>query len=180
MDKIKKSNTYLIFGFPGIGKTYFTKNIAKNDLKYKYIRIADLDAGDYIWNKDKNGNKIYDKERPGWLDDYKKAIKEKIDSNYRIIFVSTHFEVIDFLKDIENVEKIIVIPTINLKQHYLDLYKLRKSSEHLQEKINKNFEFMLFTIKDLYKKYHEQYSFKLIQFTKKEDNVETLLEKIFS
>lgn len=179
MSKIKKRKKYLIFGFPGTGKTYFVNNVLPVDPRYKHIKIADLDAGEFIWAKDSNGNKIYDKEKTNWLKEYKTAIKDKIKEGYRVIFVSTHFEVIDYLKDIDELEKIIVIPSINLKQYYLDLYTLRKSSIQLKDKINKNFETMLFTIKEIYKKYNDQYSIKLVQFTKREDNIEELMDELF-
>lgn len=72
-------------------------------------------------------------------ENYIQHIKQKINENYSIIFVSSHKEVRDALV-LNNLEFTLIYPNINLKQEYIQRYIQRGSSESFVKLLKNNWE----------------------------------------
>lgn len=103
--------------FPGTGKTSFFK-------KHMDRKISDSDSSHFSWIT-VDGEK---KRNPDFPANYIKHIKGLIKQEYEIIFVSTHQEVIQALKD-AGIEFVVIAPNRDLKDVYLQRYKDRGSDE---------------------------------------------------
>ena len=97
--------TFIISGFPGVGKSW---------LKNKYKEgISDSDSSQF--------------PKDDFPQNYIKHIKSLI-GDKSIILTSTHKEVLDGLES-ENIDYILVYPQKELKEEYLERYKERGSPE---------------------------------------------------
>lgn len=118
--------TLIILGFPGTGKSTFTKTTN--------LRVSDSDSSLFSW-KD-----ISKKERhPDWPNNYKKHIKSLI-GDVDIIFVSTHSEVREMLRSDKLLAKrcITVIPDGEDFELYMDNYKNRGNDKSFLDLMSKN------------------------------------------
>ena len=103
--------TRIISAFPGTGKSYFY-----NENKSTTI---DSDSSEFSWVKDDQGNNT--KERnPNFPQNYIEHIKENI-GKYEFIFVSSHKEVRDALKD-NCIFFYLVYPSDRRKEEFLQRY----------------------------------------------------------
>jgi len=101
----EKTKTMIISGFPGIGKSYLFHNSSLN--------ILDSDSSNF----DK-------KYFPG---NYIKHIKHNI-MLYDVILVSSHGIVREALVG-EKIEFLLVYPNIDMKEEFIERYKLRGNNE---------------------------------------------------
>ena len=119
--------TRIISAFPGTGKSYFY-----NENKSTTI---DSDSSEFSWVKDDQGKNT--KERnPNFPQNYIEHIKENI-GKYEFIFVSSHKEVREALKD--NCSFFYLIyPAINRKEEFIQRYIDRGSSNGFIKLIESN------------------------------------------
>lgn len=111
--------TKVIAGFPGVGKsTFFRRNMGE-------MKVSDSDSSQFSWIHDENGVKT---RNPDFPLNYIRHIQTMIINGYDIIFVSTHKEVIDALKE-NFIEFTIVYPSCLLKDTYINRYEVRGSDE---------------------------------------------------
>ena len=110
--------TRIISAFPGVGKTYYHE-------RNKEISI-DSDSSHFSWVKDGDGNNT--KERnPEFPNNYISHIKENI-GNYKYIFVSSHEEVRNALKE-NGIKYYMIYPAKSKKQEFVERYIQRGSPE---------------------------------------------------
>lgn len=107
-----KNKTYIIAGFPGVGKSWL-----KNKL------------GDEV--SDSDSSKFPKDEFP---QNYINHIKSLI-GNKKIILVSTHKDVLNNLEK-ENLDYILVYPNRELKDEYIKRYKERGSPQAFLDLLN--------------------------------------------
>lgn len=113
------NGTVVMAGFPGVGKTYFTKAIENRDeskltsTNISTLNVLDLDSSDFSKSRDFPTN-------------YINEIKKNL-GKYDIIFVSTHKNFLDSLS-FEDIIVSVVYPRKEIKEYYIDRYKFRKSS----------------------------------------------------
>lgn len=134
----------LIFGFPGVGKSY-----AKEHEEEYGLSLQDSDSSHFHWlyrdNEfkdpvlDEDGKKVI---HPEWPANYVRYIEltgreQSIKPDF--IFVSTHEEVMKALLPLRFMSYTLV-PTIDQKERYLKLYKERGSSDEFIELMDKNWE----------------------------------------
>lgn len=124
---MKREKGYIIFGFPGIGKSTLANN------KDSFVKFIDLESSCFY---DSNGNKP-DK----WYEYYGNiAIDLAKQSNY--VFVSTHSDVLKYITQKVNndinyfdIRLLIVYPQINLKNDWIE--KLQKRYQRTQSQKDK-------------------------------------------
>lgn len=116
-------DTIIISGFPGVGKSFLGKN---ND------DFIDLDSSRYA-GEDK------------WQR-YKERIEDAL-GIYKYIFVSSHQETRDILKEL-GLKYYVVYPDKNLKEEYLKRYKERGSKEAFIDLMDINFESFIDSIEN--------------------------------
>jgi len=109
-------DTTLISGFPGIGKSWLTKHTK--------LKVSDSDSS------------LFSKEQ--FPDNYIKYLKILIGSR-DIVLISTHKSVRDKLAE-EKIPFILVYPTKDQKQDYIDRYAKRASSSEFIELLTTNFD----------------------------------------
>lgn len=128
MELLKRKNTLIVSAFTGTGKTKFY-NDWMNGLHPEYDLILDSDPSKFRWIKGIDGNKLLNREFPN---NYLEHIKMNI-GEADIIFVSTHKEVINLLKQ-NNIDFILIYPTnsVQIKQEYLQRYKNRNSDDFIE------------------------------------------------
>lgn len=122
---MKREKGYIIFGFPGIGKSTLANN------KDSFVKFIDLESSCFY---DSNGNKP-DK----WYEYYGNvAIDLAKQSNY--VFVSTHSDVIKYITQIVknnnncvNVNLLIIYPQVNLKNEWIEKLQNRYQITQLQK-----------------------------------------------
>lgn len=112
---MSKHYSKIIAGFPGIGKTYFTN---------RHQNAIDSDSSAFSWTIDTNNVKTRNKEFP---QNYIRHIKENM-GKYEYIFVSTHKEVREALKQNE-IMFYLMYPLRCRKTEFMQRYKERGSSE---------------------------------------------------
>lgn len=111
----------IISAFPGCGKSYLYSKLAG------VFKIADSDSSNFSWVMDENGKPT--KERnPNFPGNYLDHIKDLMSMNYDIIFISTHEEIRNILKD-NDIPYTLVYPKLDAKETFLNYYKNRGSSE---------------------------------------------------
>lgn len=128
------SQATIIFGFPGIGKTYAFLHQAELNLK-----LVDSDSSEYHWTKDDEGNKI---AHPDWPKNYIDHVVEIGNSEEKIadyILMSTHEEVMNAMKD-KFETMFCLIPDKEAKDYFIDLYKNRGNDEAFIAKLSENWE----------------------------------------
>ena len=119
--------TRIISAFPGTGKSYFY-----NENKSTTI---DSDSSEFSWVKDDQGKNT--KERnPNFPQNYIEHIKENI-GKYEFIFVSSHKEVREALKD-NCIFFYLIYPDINRKEEFIQRYIDRGSSNGFIKLIESN------------------------------------------
>lgn len=118
------TNTIIISGFPGIGKSYlFNNNLG--------LKVKDSDSSLFSWIE--KGVR-----HPDFPNNYISHIKECI-GEYDVVLVSSHEVVRDALKE-SGLEYTIVYPSIELKEVYLKRYKERGNNEAFIELLENNWE----------------------------------------
>lgn len=121
--------TRIISAFPGTGKSYFY-----NENKSTTI---DSDSSEFSWVKDEQGNNT--KERnPNFPQNYIEHIKENI-GKYEFIFVSSHKEVREALKD-NCIFFYLIYPDVNRKEEFIQRYIDRGSPNGFIKLIESNWE----------------------------------------
>jgi hypothetical protein len=114
----------IISGFPGIGKSYITKNNTK-------FKIHDSDSSEFSWM----GKGV---RHPDFPQNYMNHILSVM-YDYDIIFVSSHKIVREAL--IENgFYFYLVYPCKELKQEYLRRYRQRGNEQDFIDMLNKNWD----------------------------------------
>lgn len=140
---MSNKESVIICGFPGVGKTYAFDHAEELGLK-----LQDSDSSHFHWlyedddHEFKNPltNALGEKfVNPNWPTNYIQYIEltgreQEIKPDF--IFVSTHDEVIKALKD-KHFETYILIPSIRMKDKYLERYKERGSSDSFIELMDK-------------------------------------------
>ncbi len=107
----------IISAFPGMGKTLHTT------MKTYGLSYSDSDSSKFNWIINEAGEKVVNPDFPNnYIDHIMEAVK-----SHDIVFVSTHQEVREALKD---VFKIIMYPSKDLKEEYLEKYRTRFSGLH--------------------------------------------------
>ena len=140
MKQEETKNTKVISAFPGCGKTY-----CFNKYKDSNVKILDSDSSEFSWVKDENGNNT--KERNSeFPNNYIQHIKDSL-GKVDIIFVSSHETVRDSLKN-NNIEYIIVYPSLDSKEEYINRYISRGNNEGFINFINSNYENFIKDIKN--------------------------------
>jgi len=119
--------TRIISGFPGIGKSYYHKKYPKTTL--------DSDSSWFSWIRKPDGKKVRD---PDFPNNYIKHIKENI-GKYEFIFVSTHKEVRDVLKE-NCIFFYLVYPDRDQKERFLKLYTERGSDKDFIKLLSDNWD----------------------------------------
>lgn len=107
--------TKIISAFPGVEKTHFFKE--------NQSICLDSDSSEFSWTIDVAEKKKV--RNPDFPENYIKHIKENI-GKYEYIFVSSHKEVREALKD-NCLFFYLIFPSIYLKEEYLERYKLKES-----------------------------------------------------
>ena len=127
------SEAKIIFGFPGIGKTYSFLHQA--DLK---LKLSDSDSSGYHWQI-KDGKRVED---PEWPENYIKHVVEIGKSDEDIvdyILMSTHEEVMNAMKGLFN-EMYCIVPNRHEKDYFINLYKNRGNDEAFIKKLSANWD----------------------------------------
>lgn len=114
----------VVAGFPGVGKTFYTKASESCELK-----VHDSDSSKFSWLK-------LEVRNPDFPQNYIDYIKEIIDE-YDIVFVSTHKEVLDCLTE-NNIEFKLVYPQLFLKSEYLTRFTKRGNGKNFVNMIDDN------------------------------------------
>lgn len=114
----KDNGNIIISAFPGMGKSFATDSLKKSGYK-----VSDSDSSNF--SKDKF---------PQNYIDHIKKIKNKKD----IVFISSHKEVRDSLKD-NNIEYIIIYPYQSDKEDMMERYKGRGNDEKFIKFMDENY-----------------------------------------
>ncbi|WP_039240936.1 hypothetical protein [Clostridium botulinum] len=125
-------NTIIISGFPAVGKSYLFNN--KNELK-----ILDSDSSQISWISE-------GVRHPNFPQNYIEHIKDNI-GKADIILVSSHKVVRDALKS-NNIDYVIVYPSITLKNEYIQRYKERGNNEGFINMIDENWDSFISEIEE--------------------------------
>jgi len=121
--------TLVVAGFPGVGKTYLTKQY---DEKEEIV----LDSDSSLFDK---------KDFPNNYIEHIKSVIGKAD----VVFVSTHADVLAKLKE-ENVDFKIICPKKELKEEYLSKYKERGNDDAFIKLLSENWDMWISDIGDKY------------------------------
>lgn len=115
----------IIAGFLGVGKS---------SLERAYPRaFKDIDSSLHAYLKDGTKN-------PNFIRDYFEHIKQE-SGNYHIL-TSTHVELLELFKK-HDMEYVVVIPDIDLKDVYIERYKARGNTDDFIQKLYNNWEFWI-------------------------------------
>ena len=109
--------TFIICGFPAIGKTTFST---------QRIDVLDLDSSQFNWITANNAER---KRNPNFPKNYIDALEETI-GKFKYILISTHYVVRDELLK-RNLPYITVIPSLDCYWEYQDRMKNRGDSEKM-------------------------------------------------
>lgn len=109
--------TYIISGFPGVGKSHFTE-LARNTFLTD-VKVLDSDSSKYSWISEGERN-------PDFPNNYLEEIERNY-GKYHFILVSTHKEVRDGLVE-RDLPFVLFYPEISKREEYLKRYKNRGSS----------------------------------------------------
>lgn len=122
----------IVSAFAGTGKTSFTE-------KYPHVCV-DLDSS--LFGKDENGNR-----NANFVDDYVKAIAEHAD-NFKIVFISTHVEVLDAIAQQLQLPVTIIIPDNKLVDEYMLRYRDRNNNPEFIDKMYESWDSWLDKLKN--------------------------------
>lgn len=138
----KRHESMIIFGFPGVGKTY-----AFNHQDELGLELVDSDSSNFHWMKDDDGNDLLDENgkkivHPAWPANYVQYIEligreQAINPDY--IMVSTHEEVVNALMD-RRFLSITLLPDKSMKENFIQRFKDRGSPESFIDNLNKNWD----------------------------------------
>ncbi|WP_222928525.1 hypothetical protein [Sutcliffiella horikoshii] len=116
-------NTKIISGFPAIGKSYLTQNTE--------LVVLDSDSSNFSW--------IREGERhPDFPNNYIQHIQQNI-GKADYILVSSHDIVRKALQE-NQIEYVLIYPSKNLKNEYLERYRNRGSDEKFISFIDSNWD----------------------------------------
>lgn len=119
----------IISAFPGIGKSYFTKQMK---VDHPELKVSDSDSSMFSW--------ISEGERdPNFPENYMTHIDYKIMEQYHFIFISSHEDVRNALEE-KGKHFYLVFPHESLKDMFLQRYRDRGNSESFIEILDKNWE----------------------------------------
>ena len=144
------NNSWVICGFPGVGKTQF----------YNNFRVRNITLGNGITSLDSDST---DFDKDNFPENYLKHIQKQVITGTNAILVSTHKEVLDGLEEMK-INHLIVYPDINLKNEYLKRYIHRYSSFDFIKKVMDHWEEWILAIEE---RKHEKYSL-LVKLNKNE------------
>ena len=125
--KMSNTQTVIISGFPGTGKSEFVKNFSE---KYS---ILDSDSSEFSWVIDDKGHKRRNKDFP---DNYIKHIKNNI-GKVDIIMVSSHDIVRKALAH-NGIKYILMFPNVDCKDIYIQRYINRGNDSSFIDMIKQN------------------------------------------
>ena len=108
----------VISGFPGIGKSYYTKNNSS-------LLVSDSDSSKF--------------DKSNFPNNYIDHIKELISKDYDLIFASSHKDVRESLVR-EGIEYTLVYPKRELKEEYLTRYKCRGNCDSFVKLLSDNWD----------------------------------------
>ena len=159
------NGTVVMAGFPGVGKTYFTKAIENRDASKLTsniftLNVLDLDSSDFSKSRDFPTN-------------YINAIKKNL-GKYDIIFVSTHKNFLDALS-FEDIIVSVVYPRKEIKEYYIDRYKFRKSSKTFIKFMDDNWDNFIDDLNSIQYKYFYTHLLDDLFCT----NIQRIIESIF-
>ncbi|GLI90450.1 hypothetical protein [Bacillus subtilis] len=123
----KLNKTTVISGFPGVGKSYFTKQLANRGDKI----VLDSDSSEFSWLEP-------GVRHPDFPTNYIEHIKANLQTA-DIIFVSSHKVVRDALR-VAGVDYTLVYPHKSLKDEYKRRYEARGSDTKFIQMIDKNWD----------------------------------------
>lgn len=134
--------TQILFGFPGVGKTY-----AADHQEELNLDIEDSDSMKFHWLYDDDGNFVMDAfgnraVHPEWPQNYANYIRMLIDEAPNppdVILVSTHEEVMKAVLNTiadENTVFWAMVPHPSLKDRFLKLYRDRASTQQFIDQMN--------------------------------------------
>jgi hypothetical protein len=127
MTNNEERKAVIIAGFPGVGKSHCVKECPD--------KMLDLDSSSFSWVMNSNGEKT---RNPDFPENYIDAI-EKASHDYKVIFVSTHEDVVKGLSG-RRIGFIVVHPDISLKEEYLQRYRDRKSPQNFIDLLDANWD----------------------------------------
>lgn len=134
-DDVANKKTFVVAGFPGIGKSFASNHIYPNTSSNRSmtngLNILDLDSSHFSKVVDSSGNVVVN---GNFINDYYITLSDYIRTReYDIIFISTHSDVIKYLKP-----DVIVYPEINGKDNYLKRFEDRNDNQQFIEFISEN------------------------------------------
>lgn len=112
----------IIAGFLGVGKTSLAERYPE--------AFMDIDSSVHAYLKDGSKN-------PSFITDYYEDIIKN--HEHKHITSSTHLQLIELFKK-NNIEHVIVLPDIELKDVYISRYKNRENTDDFIQKIYNNWE----------------------------------------
>ena len=122
---MKREKGYIIFGFPGIGKSTLANN------KDSFVKFIDLESSCFY---DSNGNK------PDKWYEYYGNIAIDLAKQSNNVFVSTHNDVLKYITQIVknnincvNINLLIIYPQVNLKNEWIEKLQNRYQITQLQK-----------------------------------------------
>ena len=121
--------TVVISAFPGMGKTYSTKNI-------EGYRIIDHESSNYKWLEDAHKGRFVN---PDFPQNYISKLQEYINSSDApdIIFVSSHSEVREALEKAK-ISYYLIAPKQRYKNEIIKRYKERGNSDKFCKQLSEN------------------------------------------
>lgn len=126
--------TQIVSGFPGVGKSYLYQHQEEFGIK-----VLDSDSSKFSWLKDNEGNntKVRNPDFPNnYIEYIVEACKE---GSTDVIMVSTHKIVLNALYD-HHFSPIVMYPSIELKEEYIERYKARGNNEKFVKFISDNWD----------------------------------------
>lgn len=127
--------TRLICAFPGTGKSYLAK-------QYPW-RMLDYDSSRFSWRTNSEGVK---ERNPDFPNNYIKHIKSLMEANrYEVIFVSSHSEVRQALKE-NGIFFTLVYPRLQDKSKYIKRYSDRGNTEDFIKSVSRNWRTWILTL----------------------------------
>lgn len=116
----------IISGFPAVGKSYMFNNL-------KGKKVADSDSSLFSW-KYVDGEKVRNEDFPKNYIEHIKSLKD-----YDYVLVSTHKSVREALEK-ESIPYMLVYPSKDLKEEYIQRYKERGSNEAFIKLMDENWD----------------------------------------
>lgn len=126
----------IVCAFPGTGKSYYCN-----------VNVDYMPQGFAI---DSDSSKF---DKSNFPENYIAHIKEKITEGYARIFVSSHFSVREALV-LHNIPFVLIYPSLELKEEYLERYKNRGNNENFILQVSKNWENWIEELKNQKGCYH--------------------------